>query len=67
MPGSNDMALCEAIIVMAHKLGLKVIAEGIETAEQHHLLATAGCDYGQGYVFSRAVSSENFEAMLKRG
>ena len=64
MAGSNDMALCEAIIVMAHKLGLKVIAEGIETAEQHHLLAAAGCDYGQGYVFSRAMSPENFEAML---
>ena len=65
-PGSDDMALCEAIIVMAHKLGLKVIAEGLETAEQHDLLAAAGCDYGQGYVFSRAVSAENFEAMLKR-
>ena len=66
-PGSDDMALCEAIIVMAHKLGLKVIAEGIETMEQHDLLINAGCDYGQGYVFSRAVSAENFEAMLKRG
>ena len=65
--GSNDMALCEAIIVMAHKLGLKVIAEGIETAEQHDLLAAAGCDYGQGYAFSRAVSAENFGAILKRG
>ena len=64
--GSDDLALCEAIIVMAHKLGLKVIAEGIETADQHHLLAAAGCDYGQGYVFSRPVSVENFEAMLKR-
>ena len=66
MPGSNDMALCEAIIVMAHKLGLKVIAEGIETAEQHDLLAAAGCDYGQGYVFSKPASAEDFEAMLKR-
>ena len=64
--GSDDMALCEAIIVMAHKLGLKVIAEGIETAEQHDLLAAAGCDYGQGFVFARPASVENFEAMLKR-
>ena len=62
---SNDMALCEAIIVMAHKLGLKVIAEGIETAKQRHLLAAAGCDYGQGYFFSKPVPSHKFEALLK--
>ncbi|MGB0468174.1 MAG: EAL domain-containing protein, partial [Pontibacterium sp.] len=57
---SDDMVLCEAIIVMAHKLGIKVIAEGIETAEQHGLLAAAGCDYGQGYYFSRPVSAGQF-------
>jgi EAL domain-containing protein (putative c-di-GMP-specific phosphodiesterase class I) len=59
------MALCEAIIVMAHKLGLKVIAEGIETATQRHLLAAAGCDYGQGHFFSRPLPAHEFEAMLK--
>ena len=62
---SNDMALCEAIIVMAHKLGLKVVAEGIETATQRHLLAAAGCDYGQGYFFSPPLPSHEFEALLK--
>ena len=45
------MALCKAIIVMAHKLGLKVIAEGVETKTQYDLLIKAGCDYGQGYLF----------------
>ena len=65
-PGSNDMALCEAIIVMAHKLGLRVIAEGIELKEQHDLLVAAGCDYGQGYMFSRAVPAEAFETLLKQ-
>ena len=65
--GSNDMALCEAIIVMAHKLGLKVIAEGVETAQQRDLLTAAGCDYGQGFLFSAAVPAEEFEALLKRG
>jgi len=50
---SEDMVLCEAIIVMAHKLGLKVIAEGVETAQQKNLLIKMGCDYGQGYLFSR--------------
>jgi diguanylate cyclase (GGDEF)-like protein len=62
---SDDMALCEAIIVMAHKLGLKVIAEGIETATQRHLLAAAGCDYGQGHYFSHPLPAEEFEAMLQ--
>ena len=63
-PGSSDMALSEAIIVMAHKLGLKVIAEGVETAEQRDLLIAAGCDYGQGYLFSRPVPAEEFEKLL---
>ncbi|MDO8926024.1 MAG: EAL domain-containing protein [Sideroxyarcus sp.] len=62
---SDDMALCEAIIVMAHKLGLKVIAEGIETSTQRHLLAAAGCDYGQGHLFSRPLPAHEFEAMLQ--
>ena len=62
---SSDRALSEAIIVMAHKLGLKVIAEGVETQEQRNLLAAADCDYGQGYLFSRAVPPEEFEALLR--
>ncbi|SMB32330.1 putative Diguanylate cyclase [Sterolibacterium denitrificans] len=60
----GDMALSEAIIVMAHKLGLKVIAEGVETAAQRDLLASVGCDYGQGYLFSRPLPPEAFEALL---
>ena len=50
---SEDMVLCEAIIVMAHKLGLKVVAEGIETVEQRDLLLAVCCDYGQGYLFAK--------------
>jgi EAL domain-containing protein (putative c-di-GMP-specific phosphodiesterase class I) len=61
----NDMVLSEAIIVMAHKLGLKVIAEGVETEAQRKLLSNAGCDYAQGYLFSRPVPPEAFEALLK--
>lgn len=60
---SEDMVLCDAIIVMAHKLGLKVVAEGIETAEQQDLLIAVGCDYGQGYYFSRPLTSEALEAL----
>jgi diguanylate cyclase (GGDEF)-like protein/PAS domain S-box-containing protein len=55
---SEDMILCEAIIVMAHKLGLKVIAEGIETIEQRDLLVSIGCDYGQGYFFSKPAAAD---------
>ena len=58
---SSDLALCEAIIVMAHKLGIKVIAEGVETEEQCNLLTVAGCDFAQGYYFSKPVSPEEFE------
>ncbi len=63
----NDMALSEAIIVMAHKLGIKVIAEGVETKKQLNLLALAGCDYAQGYLYSRPVPPEEFEELLKQG
>ena len=63
-PGSKDLALVEAIVVMAHKLGLKVIAEGIETEQQKDLLITIGCDYGQGYLFSKPLPADQFEALL---
>ncbi|MDC9724798.1 MAG: EAL domain-containing protein [Gammaproteobacteria bacterium] len=62
---SSEMALSEAIIVMAHKLGLNVIAEGVETKEQCDLLTEAGCDYIQGYVFSEPLPAKQFEAFLE--
>lgn len=58
---ADNQALCEAIIVMAHKLDLKVIAEGVETAAQRDLLAAAGCDFAQGYLYSRPVPAAQFE------
>ena len=61
----KDMALCEAIIVMAHKLDMKVIAEGIQNDEQKRLLAAAGCDYGQGYLFSEPLTAAEFENLLE--
>ncbi len=65
-PGSDDMALCEAIIVMAHKLGIKVIAEGVETSEQRELLLAAGCDYGQGYLWSKPIPPTEFQKFFIR-
>jgi EAL domain-containing protein (putative c-di-GMP-specific phosphodiesterase class I) len=59
-------ALTEAIIVMAHKLGIKTIAEGVETEQQRDLLKTFGCDYVQGYLYSRPVPAMEFEQLLIR-
>jgi len=66
-PGSEDLILCEAMIVMAHRLGLQVVAEGVETEAQRELLNAAGCDFAQGYLFSRPVESARFEALLREG
>ncbi|MBY0474305.1 MAG: EAL domain-containing protein [Nitrosomonas sp.] len=63
---SNDRILCEAVITMAHRLGMKVVAEGVETNSQKQLLIAMGCDYGQGYFFSKPLSAENFEAFLQQ-
>jgi EAL domain-containing protein (putative c-di-GMP-specific phosphodiesterase class I) len=63
-PDNNDIALCEAIIVMADKLNIEVIAEGIETAQQRQLLATAGCTFGQGYLLSKPLLKKDFEQFL---
>lgn len=62
---SSDFVLCEAIVVMAHKLGLKVIAEGVETTLQRDLLASIGCDYAQGYLFAKPLPAMEFEGLLK--
>ena len=62
----NNIALSEAIIVMAHKLGLKVIAEGVETEQQKKMLIDAGCDYAQGYLFSRPLPPDELEAILHK-
>ena len=64
---SGDLAMCEALIVMAHKLGLRVVAEGVETAAQSGLLSMAGCDYAQGFVYAGALPAEELGALARRG
>jgi diguanylate cyclase (GGDEF)-like protein len=54
---ARDAALVDAMISVAEKLGIAVVAEGIETAEQADILRTLGCEYGQGYFFGRPVRS----------
>lgn len=63
---SSDAALVEAIVVMAHKLGLKVVAEGVETLAQHTMLRQIGCDYGQGYWYSRPLDEARFQQLSGR-
>jgi diguanylate cyclase (GGDEF)-like protein/PAS domain S-box-containing protein len=65
IPESTDLALCKAIIVMAHALGIQVIAEGVETEQQRDLLIAAGCDFAQGYLFARPISASEFETLVK--
>lgn len=61
---STSRTIAETIIVMAHKLGLQVIAEGVETEEQRQWLLEAGCDYAQGFLFSQPLPPEQFELLL---
>jgi EAL domain-containing protein (putative c-di-GMP-specific phosphodiesterase class I) len=56
------LALVSSIIKLAHSLQLKVVAEGVETEEQSRLLRVLGCDEMQGYLFSKPVPCEIFEA-----
>ena len=62
----SDKALTEAIVDLAHRLGIEAIAEGVETGAQRAILAAFGCDYIQGWHFSPAVPREAFEVFLER-
>lgn len=64
---SNNAEIARAIISLAHSLKLEVIAEGAEVAEQVKFLAFHGCTIVQGFFYSRPVSAEEFEKMLRIG
>ncbi len=64
---TDDAVIVSTIISMAHSLKLKVIAEGVETAEQLAFLKQQGCDEIQGYYFSKPVSAEEFTKLLSSG
>lgn len=57
-------AITEAIIVMSHKMNINVIAEGVETRNQHKLLLQENCDMAQGYLFSRPLPAEDVKSLL---
>ena len=62
----NDMEITAAVIAMSHKLGLKVVAEGIETEAQLEFLRHHQCDTGQGYLLARPVPLSELKAILNR-
>ena len=64
--GGQDAALVQAMLQMSESLGLKVVAEGVETSGQCDRLQELDCGYGQGYFFSRPVPAEELRALLER-
>ncbi|MCZ8293449.1 MAG: EAL domain-containing protein [Hylemonella sp.] len=63
---ANDAAIARMVIVLAESLGLEVMAEGVETAEQQQALHAQGCHAYQGYLYSRPLPSEAFEQLAQQ-
>ncbi|MDQ3040836.1 MAG: EAL domain-containing protein [Acidobacteriota bacterium] len=63
--GSENGEIVRTVVALAKTLRLDVIAEGIETIHQLHQLRILGCEYGQGYLFSRPVPAEEAERLIK--
>ncbi|HLO48134.1 MAG TPA: EAL domain-containing protein [Kamptonema sp.] len=62
--GGENTAIVRTIVMLAHALGMDVIAEGVETAEQLAKLRSLGCEYGQGYFFAKPLPSEAATALI---
>ncbi len=63
---SDDAAITDAIIAMAHSLQLQVVAEGVEKQEQSHFLRERGCESAQGYLFSPPIDADKMTELLKQ-
>lgn len=62
----NDAVIARAIVALGHSLGIKVIAEGVETGEQHKALESMGCDAFQGYYFARPVAAQDLAVTIDK-
>jgi len=63
---SDDAAICRAIIAMGRSLGLRTVAEGVESPAQQEFLHQAGCEFMQGYLYAEPMPAEEFERRLLR-
>ncbi len=63
--GQGNLEIVRAIIQLAESLRLDVVAEGVETSNQHDILTSLGCEFFQGYLFSRPLSKERAEAFVE--
>ncbi|MAL99118.1 MAG: hypothetical protein CL583_11810 [Alteromonadaceae bacterium] len=61
---ASSRTIAESMILMAHKLGLKVVAEGVETKAQRDWLRSVGCDFAQGFYYSAPLPAKEFEELL---
>jgi EAL domain-containing protein (putative c-di-GMP-specific phosphodiesterase class I) len=66
MMNPDDVSIVRAIISLAHSLRLRVVAEGVETAEQLEFLTNLGCDQYQGFYYSPAVTADAFAELIRR-
>ncbi len=66
-PESDGIMLVEVIITMAHKLGLEIVAEGVESLDQLNYLASEGCNVFQGYYFCKPIPTPEFRKLLESG
>jgi len=60
-------AIVKSVVTLAHDLGISVIAEGVETADQHALVSELGCDACQGYHFGRPMRAAKVDGLVRRG
>ncbi|RLA01766.1 MAG: GGDEF-domain containing protein, partial [Gammaproteobacteria bacterium] len=64
---AGDRAIVSSTIILAHNLGLSVVAEGVEDTQQLELLQNLDCDEIQGYYFSRPLPADEFSKLLEKG
>lgn len=64
MENDGDMAIMQAMITVGHRLGLKVVVEGVETPEQDQLVRSLGCDLAQGFLYARPMPAKKMPAFL---